>query len=95
MKTLSPDEALAALADVRASMTAHFGAHHEARLGQLAAALDTAVMAVEHLVDEEAREVDLANRIIARDTVHGQHEVVSPVSRAHADTLRIAGMGKS
>jgi hypothetical protein len=82
--TLSPDEALAALADVRASMTAHFGAHHEARLGQLGAALDTAVMADRAPRRRGAREVDLANRIIARDTVHGQHEVVSPVSRAHA-----------
>lgn len=86
---LSPEEALATLASVRSSMTAHFGAHHEVRLGQLVAALDTAVMAVEHLVDEEAREVDLANRIVARDTVHGQHEASSPVGRAHAETLHI------
>lgn len=88
--TTSPDEALAKLADVRASVVGHFGAHHEARLAQFTAALDTAVMAVEHLVDEEAREVDLANRIVARDTVHGQHETSSPVNRAHAETLRIA-----
>lgn len=93
MKTLSPDEALAALADVRASMTAHFGAHHEVRLGQLAAALDTAAMAVEHLVDEETREVDLATRIVNRDTVHGHHEATSPVNRPFQDTLRIAGKG--
>jgi membrane-bound lytic murein transglycosylase MltF len=86
----SPDEALAKLADVRASVTGHFGAHHEVRLGQFTAAIDTAVMAVEHLIDEEAREVDLANRIVARDTVHGQHEATSPVGRTHSDTLRIA-----
>lgn len=93
MKKLSPDEALAALADVRASMAGHFGAHHEARLGQLGGALDTAVMAIEHLVDEEVREVDLANRIIAREKVHGEHEVADPLGRPYEDTLRIAGRG--
>jgi hypothetical protein len=91
--TFTPDEALAVLADVRASMTGHFGAHHEARLGQLVGALDTAVMAIEHLVDEEMREADLAARIVARTAVHGQHEATSPVNRPFEDTLRIAGRG--
>jgi hypothetical protein len=93
-KPLGPNDAIAALTAVAASMRAQFGEHHAGRLGQLDQAVATAVMAVQHLVDEEAREVDLANRIIAREKVHGSdasNEVSSPISRDYADTLRIAG----
>lgn len=87
------DEALAALAEVASFANTTFGAHHEGRLGQLSAAAATARMAVEHLVDEDAREVDLAKRIVRREKVHGDNEVASPVGRPHAETLRIAGVG--
>lgn len=89
---LGPDDAIAALKAVSASMRATFGPHHEGRLGQLDQAIATAVMAVEHLVDEDARETDLAVRIVNRDKVHGDHEVTSPVNRPHAETLKIAGV---
>jgi hypothetical protein len=87
------DEALEALAEVVSFANTTFGAHHEGRLGQLRTAVATARMAVEHLVDEEVREVDLAQRIVRRDKVHGQDEAASPVGRPYVETLRIAGVG--
>jgi hypothetical protein len=87
------DEALAALAEVASFANTTFGAHHEGRLGQLSTAVATARMAIEHLVDEDARELDLAKRIVRRDKVHGQDEAISPVGRSYEETLRIAGVG--
>lgn len=89
----SHEEALAALEAVKAFAEETYGAHHAGRLGQLGTALSTARMAVEHLADEDARELDLARRMVRRDKVNGDNEVVSPVGRSYDDTLRIAGVG--
>lgn len=86
------DEAVAALEAAEGFARNTYGAHHVGRLRQLSAALATARMALEHLADEEPREVDLANRIIRRETVHGPHEATSPVGRSYEETLRIAGV---
>lgn len=86
------DEAVAALNAVQIWTEQTYGSHHSGRLAQLGAALSTAHMAIEHLVDEEAREVDLARRIVAREKVHGQDEAHSPVGRSYDETLRIAGV---
>lgn len=91
---MTRDDALAKLDEVRAAMHEQFGDEHgthEARLAALDSALASAAMHVEHLHDEEAREIDLAQRIVARETVHGGHEVTSPVGRNHKHTLAIAG----
>jgi len=87
------EEALAALGAVKGFAEEAYGAHHAGRLGQLDTALSTARMAIEHLADEDARELDLARRIVRRDRVHGDNEVVSPVGRSYDETLRIAGVG--
>lgn len=86
---MTREEMQAALEGVKAAAHEQYGAHHTARLGQLDQALATASMAVGHLADEEEREVELAGRIISRAKVHGNDEVVSPVGRPHAETLRI------
>lgn len=66
---------------------------HSARLDALDSALAAATMHVEHLFDEEVREVELAGRISRREKVHGldpSHEVISPVGRSIEHTLDIA-----
>lgn len=89
----SHDDALAALDAVQAFAQETYGVHHAGRLAQLGTALSTARMAVEHLVDEDVRELDLAKRIVRRDKVHGNDEAISPVGRSYDETLRIAGVG--
>lgn len=90
---LTAEEALDLLGHVKSAVHARFEDEHgthQARLSQLDSALATAVMAVEHLHDEEVRERELAQRILQRSTVHGADEVVSPVRRAHEHTFAIA-----
>lgn len=91
-QAMSLDDALAALGAVKAAMHEQYP-DHEARLGQLDAALDTASMAVQHLADEEAREVELARRLVRREKVHGDNEVVDPHGRPFENVLQRAGMG--
>ena len=88
---MTHEEILSAIEDIKAEVHGMYGAHHAARLAQLDGALDTAAMAVQHLLDEEEREVDLAQRILNRATVHGNDEAKSPTERSMDEIRRIAG----
>jgi hypothetical protein len=75
-KTLGPEGALAALEQVREWANADFGPpgpDHSLRLGQLDSMLNGAAMAVQHLVDEDARERHLRSRLEAEPAVADKH----------------------
>lgn len=69
-------------------------ATHSLRLQQLDSALATAAMAAECLFDEEEREIELAQRMVARTRVHGDNEVISPTGRTREQAAVIAARGK-
>lgn len=75
--TLGPEGALAALEQVREWVRTDFdrapGPDHSARLQQLNSALDTAAMAVQHLVDEDVRVRHLHDRIQVEPAVGALH----------------------
>lgn len=74
-----PEDVTRALSELREAVPAMFGPHHESRLAQFDSAMATALMAVEHLADEQVRELELAKRRLDRATVHGSDEVMSPL----------------
>ena len=87
------DEIQAALRQVGKALHEQFedeGGTHAARLAQLDVALTNAEVIVGHVFDEEERELDLARRIVGRETVHQGHEVRSPVGRPHEHYATVA-----
>jgi hypothetical protein len=92
---MDKDEAQAALESVRAAIHDKFEDEygtHQGRLAAFDAALATAAMHVDHLHDEEDREIELAKRIVSRAQVHGG-EVISPLGRRYEHSLAIAERG--
>ena len=99
---MTREEALAMLETVRKAMHEQFedgtekhGHTHAPRLHAIDGALDNAAMHIQHLHDEEAREVDLAQRILRRETVHEKDEVRDHSGRSLDHTRTIAARGQA